>query len=489
MVRMMTQRNSGSPHGRDGSEHGRGASGGRGRYASDGRGPGGGRGAGSKRDSGGKPGFGAGRNHPETARERNRAQAPGARSRSRRTDNGPCPVMRACGGCTWLNLPYRKQLARKQAAMEQLFAPLFERVGWDAGIDPIVGMGGSLGDAARLASPRAFRYKAATPFAPGPRGQVRCGFFARGTHDIVAVPDCAVEAPGARRILNEVARAAQDCRIPAYDEDARRGVLRYAVLRLGWRSDEGILTLVTTRREIPGFHAFIERLRAIDPRVTTIAQNINPRVTNAILGGETRVLAGPPRMRDKLLSCTFEISPTAFYQTNPQQTEVLYQLAIDGMGLLAGDVLLDAYCGSGTIGLCAAQAAEDAGHGITLLGVERNPAGIEDARRNAEVNGLADTARFVAEDATAYMRRAAEAGEHVDVLAMDPPRAGSTPEFLTAAVALAPRCIVYISCNPVTQVRDLEQLAHGGYRLARLTPVDMFPHTEHVETVAVLERG
>ena len=475
MVRMMTQRNSGVPHGRNGSEHGR--------DGARGRGPERGGGAGGGCLSG------VGRKHPEAAHARKRAQTPDARPRSHRTDDGPCPVMRACGGCTWLNLPYRKQLARKQAAMEELFAPLFERAGWDAGIDPIVGMGGALGEAGHLASPRAFRYKAATPFAPGPRGQVRCGFFARGTHDIVAVPDCAVEAPGARRILNEVARAAQACRIPAYDEDARRGLFRYAVLRLGWRSNEGILTLVTTRREIPGFHAFIERLRAIDPRVTTIAQNINPRVTNAILGSETHVVAGPPRMRDRLLSCTFEISPTAFYQTNPQQTEALYQLAIDGMGLRAGDVLLDAYCGSGTIGLCAARAAADSGLGTRLLGVERNPAGIEDARRNAEVNGLADDARFVAEDATSYMRRAAEAGERVDVLAMDPPRAGSTPEFLAAACALAPRRIVYISCNPVTQARDLEQLAHEGYRLARLTPVDMFPHTEHVETVAVLERG
>lgn len=401
--------------------------------------------------------------------------------------DGPCPVMRSCGGCEWLNLPYKKQLARKQAAMEELFAPLLEHADGVA-VEPVVGMGGRAGETGKLPSPRAFRYKAATPFAPGPRGQVRSGFFARGTHRIISVPECCVEAPGARRILNEVARAAEACRIPAYNEDTHRGILRYAVLRLGWRTEEGILTIVTSQRDLPHAKEFTERLRDIDLRITTVAQNINPRVTNAILGGETRVLAGSPRMRDRLLSCTFEISPTAFYQTNPQQTEVLYQLAIDGMGLSAGDVLLDAYCGSGTIGLCAAKTAADAGAEIKLLGVERNPAGIEDAKRNAQLNGLEDCSRFVARDATDYMLRAAAHGEHVDVLSMDPPRAGSTPEFLAAAAALAPRRIVYISCNPVTQARDLEQLLRDGYRLTRLTPVDMFPHTTHVETVAALER-
>lgn len=401
---------------------------------------------------------------------------------------GPCPHMRSCGGCEWLNLPYKKQLARKQAAMEELFEPLARRFDWDVSIDAIRGMGAVFGESDKVAAPRAFRYKAATPFAPGPHGQVRAGFFARGTHQIIPVSACAVEAPGARRILNEVARVAEAHRIPAYDEDARRGSLRYAVLRLGWKSDEGILVLVSAQPELRDEQAFVADLQAIDPRITTVALNINARATNAILGSETRILAGPPRMRDRLLSCTFEISPTAFYQTNPKQTELLYQLAIEGMNLQAGDVLMDAYCGSGTIGLCAAKEAELAGHPITLLGVERNPAGAADAARNAELNGLSGCCRIRAEDATSYLRRAAETGERVDVLSLDPPRAGSTPEFLAAAAALAPRRIVYISCNPATQATDLAVLGRAGYRLRRLTPVDMFPHTSHVETVAVLER-
>lgn len=416
---------------------------------------------------------------------------------------GPCPYMRTCGGCEWLGLPYRKQLARKHAAMTELFAPLIERFGWDAHVEPVLGMGQSREggpvtvDDAPLASPRAFRHKAASPFAPSKNGGIQAGFFARGTHAIVPCDACAVEAPGARELLNEVARIAAKLGIPAYDEDKRTGQLRYAVVRAGWRTDDMMLTLVTRSRNVAGLDKLVDGLRAFEPRLVTVAHNINPRVTNAILGGETHVLYGAERMRDQLLDCTFEISPTSFYQVNPQQTEVLYQLAIDGMGLQANDTVLDTYCGSGTIGLCAAASMRGKAGGLHLVGVERNVEGVRDAERNAVINGMAGentddeqgSVRFVAQDATEYMRGEAAKGTHVDVVIMDPPRAGSTPEFLDAAATLGPRRIVYISCNPATQVRDLEQLGELGYQLERLTPVDLFPHTSHVETVAVLTQG
>lgn len=398
----------------------------------------------------------------------------------------PCSIMKACGGCTALNRPYKKQLAAKQAAMEELFASLCEREGID--VDPIRGMGVTLGDPGKYPAPRGFRHKAATPFAPGKEGAVRCGFFERGTHKIVAVPECPVEAPGARQILNGIAREAERLHIPAFNEDKHLGLLRYAVVRCGWRTDQIMVTLVTAQRDLPHAQEFFEAVAALNPHIVTVAQNINGRPGNAILGEETRIVYGAECMRDQLLGCEFDISPTAFYQTNPQQTELLYQLAIDGMDLQQGDVLMDAYCGSGTIGLCAAKAAQDKGVGIMLLGVERNPAGVADARCNAELNGLTRSAWFMADDATDYILDAADNNERVDVLSIDPPRAGSTPEFLEAACALKPRRITYISCNPVTQERDLHQLLDGGYRLLKITPVDMFPHTDHTETVAVLER-
>lgn len=398
----------------------------------------------------------------------------------------PCSIMKACGGCTALNRPYKKQLAAKQAAMEELFAELCEREGIT--VDPIRGMGVTLGDPGKYPAPRGFRHKAATPFAPGKEGAVRCGFFERGTHKIVAVPECPVEAPGTRQILNGIAREAERLHIPAFNEDKHLGLLRYAVVRRGWRTDQVMVTLVTAQRDLPHAQEFFEAVAALDPHIVTVAQNINGRPGNAILGEETRIVHGAECMRDQLLGCDFDISPTAFYQTNPQQTELLYQLAIDGMDLRQGDVLMDAYCGSGTIGLCAAKGAQDKGIGIMLLGVERNPAGIADARRNAELNGLTRSAWFMADDATDYILDAADNNERVDVLSIDPPRAGSTPEFLEAACALKPRRITYISCNPVTQERDLHQLLDGGYRLLKITPVDMFPHTDHTETVAVLSR-
>lgn len=398
----------------------------------------------------------------------------------------PCSIMKACGGCTALNRPYKKQLAAKQAAMEELFAELCEREG--IAVDPIRGMGVILGDPGKYPAPRGFRHKAATPFAPGKEGTVRCGFFERGTHKIVAVPECPVEAPGARQILNGIAREAERLHIPAFNEDKHLGLLRYAVVRCGWRTDQVMVTLVTAQRDLPHAQEFFEAVAALDPHIVTVAQNINGRPGNAILGEETRIVYGAECMRDQLLGCEFDISPTAFYQTNPQQTELLYQLAIDGMNLQQGDILMDAYCGSGTIGLCAAKDAQDRGVGIMLLGVERNPAGTADARRNAELNGLTRSAWFMADDATDYILDAADNNERVDVLSIDPPRAGSTPEFLEAACALKPRRITYISCNPVTQERDLHQLLDGGYRLLKITPVDMFPHTDHTETVAVLSR-
>lgn len=398
----------------------------------------------------------------------------------------PCSIMKACGGCTALNRPYKKQLAAKQAAMEELFAALCEREG--ISVDSIRGMGVTLGDPGKYPAPRGFRHKAATPFAPGKEGAVRCGFFERGTHKIVAVPECPVEAPGARQILNGIAREAERLHIPAFNEDKHLGLLRYAVVRCGWRTDQVMVTLVTAQRDLPHAQEFFEAVAALNPHIVTVAQNINGRPGNAILGEETRIVYGAECMRDQLLGCEFDISPTAFYQTNPQQTELLYQLAIDGMDLQQGDVLMDAYCGSGTIGLCAAKAAQDKGVGIMLLGVERNHAGIADARRNAELNGLTRSAWFMADDATDYILDAADNNERVDVLSIDPPRAGSTPEFLEAACALKPRRITYISCSPVTQERDLHQLLDGGYRLLKITPVDMFPHTDHTETVAVLER-
>ena len=399
-----------------------------------------------------------------------------------------CSIARSCGGCEWLSVPYPIQLKRKQTQVEELLAQLASIN--NVTIEPIRGMD----------EPLAYRHKAATPFAPGKGRTVRSGFYASGTHKIIASKECLVEDGRARAILNDVAYLAGQFNIHAYQEDRGKGALRHGVVRCGYATDDVMLVLVVNGQHLPHEQEFIAALRKAHPELTSIFLNVNQKRTNAILGRETRLLWGSTSMSDKLLDCTFEIGPTSFYQTNPQQTEVLYQLAIDGA--LAGSKLadseqtgdaqasnlrvLDAYCGTGTIGLCLAHAAEAQGINLSLTGVDQVENNIQMARRNARNNKL--EAEFICDDATRYMQALAKDGQNFDVIILDPPRAGSTPTFLKATAQLAQKKIVYVSCNVVTQARDLKVLLDSGFAIERVTPVDMFPHTKHVESVVVLSR-
>lgn len=404
-----------------------------------------------------------------------------------------CSIARSCGGCEWLSVPYPIQLKRKQAQVEELLAPLASIN--NVTIEPIRGMD----------EPLAYRHKAATPFAPGKGRTVRSGFYASGTHKIIASKECLVEDGRARVILNDVAYLAGQFNIHAYQEDRGKGALRHGVVRCGYATDDVMLVLVVNGQHLPHEQEFIAALRKAHPELTSIFLNVNQKRTNAILGRETRLLWGSTSMNDKLLDCTFEIGPTSFYQTNPQQTEVLYQLAIDGAlagSKLAGSGLagseqsssaqtsnlrvLDAYCGTGTIGLCLAHAAEAQGVNLLLTGVDQVENNIQMARRNARNNKL--EAEFICDDATRYMQALAKDGQNFDAIILDPPRAGSTPTFLKATAQLAQKKIVYVSCNVVTQARDLKVLLDSGFAIERVTPVDMFPHTKHVECVVILSR-
>ena len=401
-----------------------------------------------------------------------------------------CSIARSCGGCEWLSVPYPIQLKRKQTQVEELLAPLASIN--NVTIEPIRGMN----------EPLAYRHKAATPFAPGKGRTVRSGFYASGTHKIIASKECLVEDGRARAILNDVAYLAGQFNIHAYQEDRGKGALRHGVVRCGYATDDVMLVLVVNGQHLPHEQEFIAALRKAHPELTSIFLNVNQKRTNAILGRETRLLWGSTSMSDKLLGCTFEIGPTSFYQTNPQQTEVLYQLAIDGAladckqtdastqtaasAQTSNLRVLDAYCGTGTIGLCLAQAAEAQGINLLLTGVDQVENNIQMARRNARNNNL--EAEFICDDATRYMQALAKDGQNFDVIILDPPRAGSTPTFLEATAQLAQKKIVYVSCNVVTQARDLKVLLDSGFAIARVTPVDMFPHTKHVETVVLMSR-
>lgn len=390
--------------------------------------------------------------------------------RARRMAN-PCPVAKRCGGCEWLAMPYEEQLERKQEFIEDLFGD------YKCGVDGIMGMN----------DPRHYRNKVQLPFAPGwpnREGRIipRWGIFERGTHHIVPCDDCVIEDERARPIIADVADLMPRYNIRAYDERAGDGWLRYCLVRTALVTGEVMLTFVATSKRIPAEKAFISELLDRHPEITTIVVNVNKERTSVILGDEERVVTGPGYIIDELCGCRFRISSSSFYQTNPIAAEALYDIAVDLAGLKPGDRIGDAYCGTGTIGIVAAKKS-----GAKLLGVERNPDAVDDARENAKINGIED-AEFVVGDAGSVFARMARAGETLDVVFMDPPRAGATQAFLANLCRLSPTRVVYISCEPKTQRHDITALLRNGYRVKQICPVDMFPHTDHVENIVLLER-
>lgn len=409
------------------------------------------------------------------------------------SSNFSCPVQKLCGACQMLSVPYSEQLARKQAEM----AGLFDGVADEATVlEPIAGM----------EDPRYYRNKVTSPFVPGkklggrsgkgrgrdakPKREVLCGMYAAGTHKVIDTKDCLLENREAKRVVQAIRSIMMRYGMEPYNEDAGTGFVRHVVVRVGHHSGEMLVTLVTNGKEFPASRNFCRELKKRVPAVTTVVQNVNTRQTNVILGNEgEQALYGPGFIIDELCGLSFRISSHSFYQVNAVQTEVLYRLAINMAHFTGTETALDAYCGTGTIGLVAAAGLPDnpSAHAASVVGVDNVASAIKDARMNAKHNGI-ENAEFFTGDAGAFMAERAQAGQELDVLLMDPPRAGSTEEFLRAACQMAPARIVYISCNPQTQARDVAFLVKNGYRLETIQPVDMFPHTAHTECIVALTR-
>ena len=459
---------------------------------------------------------------------RSARKTPSARPAERHAGCALCPVFGRCGGCSQLDVPYEAQLAAKQQAVADLFTGLAP----EGVLLPILGMD----------DPFHYRNKVVSPYAPtkgragksrksapkGGRGaaaakltraDILTGMYAPGTHRLIPTDACAIENETAKRVTLAVRDIMARWNMPPYDEDTGEGFIRHVVVRVGHQSGEVLVTVVTNGEEFPSSKAFCRELKRRVPEITTIVQNVNTRATNVILGEKERTLFGPGFILDTLCGLSFRISSQSFYQVNATQTEVLYDEAIRLANLTGNETVIDAYCGTGTIGLVAAKRGA-----AQVIGVDAVASSIRDAAANARHNGV-ENAQFVAEDATKFMRELAEevrqcpggvshlpgdalreaphdASKHETplrgtvspeaaplVLLMDPPRAGSTPEFLEAACSVAPDRIVYISCNPETQARDVRQLVEGGYTVKALRPVDMFPHTHHVESIVLLEKG
>ncbi|MGE5590714.1 MAG: 23S rRNA (uracil(1939)-C(5))-methyltransferase RlmD [Bacillota bacterium] len=389
-----------------------------------------------------------------------------------------CPIYEACGGCQLQHVSYPRQLALKTQQVKDAL----QRIGH---LDPAL-----VRDTIGAQNPWNYRNKAQFPVGllnlrpgggPGasPEPRVVAGLYARGTHQVIDADACLIQNETNNRILAAAKGLISRYGYPVYDERSGAGLVRHVLARVGTKSGQAMAVLVTAERRLPRGQDFARDLMAAVPGLVTVVQNVNPRRTNVVLGEENITLAGPGAIEDELLGLTFSISPRSFFQVNPEQTEVLYCKALEFAGLSGDEFVVDAYCGIGTISLCLARRAG------RVLGIEEVPEAIDDARENAIRNRLSN-AEFRVGTVEEWAPRLAAEGLHPDVVVVDPPRAGVEASALDAFVQMGPKRIVYVSCNPATLARDLAHLTERGYRCKEIQPVDMFPHTSHVECVALL---
>ncbi|MBR0140029.1 MAG: 23S rRNA (uracil(1939)-C(5))-methyltransferase RlmD [Firmicutes bacterium] len=376
-----------------------------------------------------------------------------------------CRAAGRCGGCQYQGVPYEEQLALKQKKMEALlgdFGPVL----------PIIGM----------KAPEGYRCKVHHALAKGPKGSIISGSYEENSHKVVGSADCMLEDRRSREIIESAVGLAGDFKLQAYDEDRGTGLLRHILIRKGRFSGQIMVVIVTSGPVFPSRNNYVKALLKACPDITTVVQNINGKRTGMVLGERSQTLYGPGFIRDSLMGLSFRISASSFYQVNPIQAEALYRETVEFAGFTGNETVLDAYCGTGTIGLCAAQKAG------RVIGVELNPNAVKDAVSNAKYNGIKN-ARFYKDDASRFIRSMAEKGEKADVIILDPPRSGSTEEFIWSAAKLSPSRIVYVSCGPDTLARDLKSFVKKGYEVEKIRPIDMFPFTDHVETVVLLSKG
>jgi len=382
-----------------------------------------------------------------------------------------CPVAGPCGGCSLRHLDYAAELRAKQESV----LDAFRRIG---GLEvPVLDI---------LPSPEVDRYRNKVQFPVGvdKNGAPCIGFYAGRTHRIVPCPDCKLQ-PG---VLNEVGNAlcaffAQQG-IRPYDEQSGKGLVRHIFLRRGAHSGQIMVCLVCTRAKLPHAEQLCTALREQFPAISTILLNVNAKNTNVILGGENHILYGPGYIEDTLCGVPVRLGPLSFYQVNTLAAERLYGVAAQYAQLTPDDALLDLYCGMGTIGLSMADQCRE------LIGVEIVPEAIESAKANAARMGetVAAKSRFFCADAGQAATQLAAEGLHPDIVMLDPPRKGCDEATLSAVVRMAPRRVVYVSCNPATAARDAAWLEKNGYHAEKVQPVDLFPRTKHVETVCLLSK-
>ena len=375
-----------------------------------------------------------------------------------------CPYTKRCGGCDFQGIDYKEQLKKKEKILGKC-------LGKYGKIETVVGM----------ENPKHYRNKVSAAFGREKNGKIISGTYEEKSHRIVPIETCMIENEKADKIIGTIRELAKSFKIKIYNEDTGYGLLRHVLVRVGRISGEIMVVLIVASPIFPSKNNFVKALRSKHPEITTVVLNINNRSDSMVLGDREIVLYGKGYIKDSLCGVTFRISSRSFYQINSVQTEKLYQKAIDLADLKGNETLIDAYCGIGTIGLIAAKTARQ------VIGVELNQDAVKDAIANARENTIKN-ARFYRRDAGDFMVNMASRGEKADIVFMDPPRSGSSQKFLNSLSILSPKRVVYISCNPESQKRDLEYLIKKGYKVKKMIGYDMFPFTLHVECIALIQR-
>jgi 23S rRNA (uracil1939-C5)-methyltransferase len=374
-----------------------------------------------------------------------------------------CPYAKKCSGCQLQNMEYEEQLSYKQAKVVGL-------LGRFAHVEKIIPM----------EEPTHYRNKVQTAFGFY-RGRILAGVYQSASGNIVPAESCLLEDEGATAICKTIKALCEKHKIHVYDHRSGKGFFRHVMVRKSHKNSDYMVVLVTTKGVFNNKNFFVDDLLSAHPEISTVVRNINDTDKGLMLGEKSEIYYGSGYITENLCGLDFRISPKSFFQVNHLQTERLYSTVANCANLSGKETLLDAYCGTGTIGLSLAGKAKK------VIGVEVNPDAVRDANVNAEINGITN-AEFIAADAGWFMEKLLQGGESPDVVITDPPRAGCNSRFLKSLIALAPKKVVYVSCNPETLARDLYSLRSGGYKVKKIQPVDMFPFTNHVETVVLLSR-
>ena len=376
-----------------------------------------------------------------------------------------CDVFGRCGGCQFIDMDYKEHLAVKLKNMRELLKEFGE-------VEEIFGMD----------NPYNYRNKVTATFRHKRNGEIIAGTYEEGTHNVLPVTNCLIEDKKSQEIIATIKDLVKSFKITVHNEDTGYGLLRHVLVRSAKKTGQIMVVLVTSNPMFPSKKNFAKALMDRHPEITTIVQNINPKATSMVLGERNQVLYGRGYIEDVLCGKRFKLSPTSFYQVNSVQTEVLYNKAMEFAELTGEETIIDAYCGIGTIGMVASDKAKE------VIGVELNKEAIKDAITNAKINGCKNI-DFYNNDAGKFMVGLANQGKKVDVVFMDPPRSGSSQEFMDSVFKLKPQKVVYISCGPESLARDLKYMTKKGlYKVDKMVACDMFPFTTHTECIACIQR-